>query len=103
MLAEYAMGTLEASLPATVGIPAVRASAEQTLRSRGYVISESYGSRDRFRVDATGPGREGRRDRTRIEGWLTPSTTRVRIESGLFGDEAAAKAVLDEMLVRLGR
>lgn len=100
--AEYAMGNLEANLPATVGVLSVRASAEQTLRSRGYVITESFGSRDRFRTEASGPGSNGRRDQTSVEAWLTPSGTRVRIEAGLFGDEAAAKAVLDEMLTRLG-
>lgn len=102
VLAEYAMGNLEAALPATVGVLTVRAAAEQTLRARGYVITESFGSRDRFEVEARGPGSDGRRDRTRVKGWLTPNGTRVRVEAGLFGDEAAAKAVLDEMLVRLG-
>ncbi|MBY0312544.1 MAG: DUF3568 domain-containing protein [Phycisphaerales bacterium] len=102
VMAEFAMGNLEAVLPAKVGVLAVRASTEQTLRSRGYVITESFGSRDRFQVDASGPGSDGRRDRTRVEGWLTPNGTRVRVEAGLFGDETAAKAILDETLTRLG-
>lgn len=102
VMAEFAMGNLEAVLPAKVGVLAVRAATEQTLRSRGYVITESFGSRDRFQVEASGPGSDGRRDRTRVEGWLTPNGTRVRVEAGLFGDEAAAKAILDETLTRLG-
>ncbi len=88
---------------------AIRAAAEQTLRARGYVITEAYGTTDKIHLEASGTG-ERRTDKTTIEAWsdqgLPPHNlpmTRLTVDSGLFGDTAAARAILDDILARLGR
>lgn len=88
---------------------AVRAAAEMALRARGYVITEAYGTTDKIHLEAAGTG-ERRTDKTTIEAWsaqgLPPHnlpTTRLTVDSGLFGDTAAARAILSDILARLGR
>jgi hypothetical protein len=93
---------LEAKLPPDVSPLTARAAAERTLRERGYVITDSYGTEDRFRIEAAGAG-ERRGERTAVEGWLIPGGSRLRVESGLFGDETAARSLLDGVLAAMGR
>ncbi len=105
--AEYAGGTLTARTGPEIDVLTLKAAAEQTLRARGYIITESFASADRMKIEASAPGEGGsgggRRDRTTIEAWHTPLGSKVTIESGVFGDETASKLILDEMLYRLGR
>lgn len=105
--AEYAGGTLTARTGREINVLTIKAAAEQTLRARGYIITESFASADRMKIEASGPGEGGsgggRRDRTTIEAWHTPAGSKLTIESGVFGDETASKLILDEMLYRLGR
>jgi hypothetical protein len=102
ILAEYSLGQLSATLPAEISIPTLRAAAEHTLRSRGYVITQSSSTADRMRVIATSQV-DGRHEPTTITGRVTYSNIRVTVESGAFGDEAASRAILDDVLRRLGR
>jgi hypothetical protein len=102
IVAETSGGCIEAVLPSTVPVPAARSAAEQTLRSRGYVITETYGTDDKAKIEASGTG-ERRTDRTTVTAWRTGGGTRVSVDSGLFGDVAAARSILDEVIARLGR
>ena len=80
----------------------MRAAAEMTLRARGYVITETYGTKDRARIEASGTG-ERRMDRTSVDVSAAPGATMLRIDCGNGGGATAAKAMLDEILARLGR
>lgn len=102
--AAWYLGRLEAKVGPEVGVPTVRAAAEQTLRSRGYTIESSTGTRDAFRVVAWGMS-DRRRERTEITGALTASGTKIAIEPEDVSSagETTARAVLDEVLRRLGR
>lgn len=100
---ETYLGDVEAKVAGDVGVLTIRAAAEQTLRARGYTITESYGTAERARIRASGAGEYSRRDRTQIDIWTVPGASRLRIAAGSAGDETAAKAILDEVLTRLGR
>ena len=102
VIAEQNGSRLEAILPAAVDVPAARAAAEQTLRARGYVITETYGTLDRANVEASGTG-DNRTSTTTFEAWRASSGTRVRFDPGLGGDAAASRSLLDELIARLGR
>jgi hypothetical protein len=102
IIAESYGGRIEAALPASVPVPAARAAAEQTLRSRGYVITETFGTDDHAKVQASGTG-DKRTDTTSVEAWRSGKGTRLSVDSGLFGDVAAARSILDETIARLGR
>lgn len=95
-------GRIEALLGSSIPVATARAAAEQTLRARGYVITETHGTRDRIKIEASGTG-ERRTDRTTVEAWAASDGTRVLVDSGLFSTSAAASGILDEILVRLGR
>lgn len=114
--ATYSRGTLEAELPCGrggVSALAVRAAAEMELRRRGLVIIESTGTDQSMRVVASGSGSGGGligddKDvevtvRADAETGSAGNTTRVRVDSGLFGDEGLSRSVLDGILGRLGR
>ncbi len=102
VIAEQHGSRLEAILPSAVDVPAARAAAEQTLRARGYVITETYGTLDRARVDASGTG-DNRTSTTTFEAWRGSNGTRVRFDPGVFGDASASRSLLDELIARLGR
>ncbi len=102
ILAEYSFGALSASMPGDLGVQTLRAAAESTLRSRGYVILESNATQDRMRVVAASQV-DSRHEPTTISGRVTRQSSRVSIESGAFGDEQASRAILDDLLRRLGR
>lgn len=104
IMAEYAMGTLSTTLGPEVSVATLRAAAEQTLRARGYIITDSVGTADHMRIKATSrSGSEGTLEHTTIAARVTYSRTRLEIESGTFGDEAASRAIMDDLLRRLGR
>lgn len=102
ILAEYSFGQLSATLPAEVGVATLRAAAESTLRSRGYVIIESASTDDRMRVVGTSRV-DGRSEPTTISAKVTYSGVRVMIESGAFGDEGVSRVILDDVLRRLSK
>ena len=102
IMAETYGGRIEAVLPSTVPVPAARSAAEQTLRARGYVITETYGTDDKAKIEASGTG-ERRRDTTAVVVWRATGGTRLSVDSGMFGDVAAARSILDEVIARLGR
>lgn len=102
VMAGYAMGTLSANLPQEVSVPQAHAAAEATLLDRGYVIEGSGVTRDAARLRARARV-NGREESVVIAARLVPSGVRVSIESGVFGDEAVSRAILDDVLVRLGR
>lgn len=102
IMAETYGGRIEAVLPSTVPVPAARSAAEQTLRARGYVITETYGTDDKAKIEASGTG-ERRKDTTTVIAWRGSGGTRVSVDSGMFGDAAAARSILDEVIARLGR
>lgn len=103
-MANYAMGTLSTILGPEVSVPTLRAAAENTLRARGYVITDSTGTADSMRVKgASRSGSEGRLEPTVISARVTYSNTSLDVASGTFGDEAASRAILDDLLRRVGR
>ncbi len=102
IMAESYGARIEALLPATVHIPAARAAAEQTLRARGYVITETFGTDDKAKIEASGTG-DKRTDTTTITAWHGAGGTRLSVDSGMFGDASAARSILDEVIARLGR
>lgn len=102
--AAYRFRTLEANLGPEVGVLTVRAAAEQSLRARGYVVTRSDGDDDRCRVEARTAGM-GDWDRVVVESWVdggSPGTS-VSVRCEPWGDEKISRAVLDGLLVRLGR
>lgn len=104
IMANYALGTLSATLGPEVSVPTLRAAAENTLRARGYVVTDSMGTDDHMRVKgASRSGSEGWLEPTVISARVTYANTRIEIERGTFGDEAASRAILDDLLRRIGR
>lgn len=104
VLAAYQFRTLEAKLGPEVQVLTVKAAAEQTMRSRGYVISTASGGNDHCRVVAKSNG-DGDWDQLVIESWVAdrPLATMVSVTCEPWGDEALSRAVLDGVLNRLGR
>ena len=102
IMAESYGARIEALLPATVPVPAARSAAEQTLRARGYVITETFGTDDKAKIEASGTG-DKRTDTTTITAWRAAGGTRLSVDSGMFGDVGAARSILDETIARLGR
>lgn len=101
-MAETYGARIEALLPATVPVLAARSAAEQTLRLRGYVITETFGTDDKATIQASGTG-EKRTDTTTVTAWRAAGGMRLSVDSGLFGDASAARSILDEVIARLGR
>lgn len=102
IMATYSFGELYASLPAELSVPTLRAAAESTLRSRGYVITDSSSTQDRMRVLAVSRT-DGRNEKSTITARLTPQRTAIVVDTGTFGDEATSRAILDDLLRVLGR
>ena len=97
VIAEQYGDRIEAILPPTIDVPTARAAAEQTLRARGYVITESSGTLDQSRVEAS---RVAGSNTTTFQAWrASAGNTRVRFS----GDAAASRSMLDELIARLGR
>ena len=100
--AVFRMGELYAELPGEVGVLTAQSAAAATLRSRGYVITDSAGTKDRAYVTAKSYV-DGRTEKTRVDVSSEAKGTMVHIESGTFGDETASRDLLDGILKRLGR
>lgn len=109
VLASYQFRTLKASLGPEVQVLTVKAAAEQTLRSRGYVVTSESGSGDKARVVAKNNG-SGDWQRVVVESWVgggggggASPFTGVSVTCEPWGDERVSRAVLDGVLGRLGR
>lgn len=102
ILAQTYGSRIEAMLPASVPVPAARAAAQATLRGRGYVITETFGTDDNAQILASGTG-ERRSDSTSVRLWRAGQGTWVSVDPGLWGDVAPARSILDEIIARLGR
>ena len=100
-VAAYEFGSLKADLPQTCRVPAVVAAGEAALRHRGYAITASSATDESGTVEAKSPAA---RNLGNAEVWaeVIPDGTRVGVKVGLLGDEDASRAILDDVLRRLG-
>lgn len=99
--AAYRLGTLRATLPDSVRVPAVTAAAQAALIGRGYSIFNIDETAERARVTARAPG-AGEFESTLVTARIVPAGTEVAIDFNPLGDEAASRALLDAILRRLG-
>lgn len=104
-------GKLSADLPAEIGVLTTKAAAESTLRSRGYVITKSGGTKDSMSVTGKYAGSDGPSSPIEISARLVGGdggaqsdlATQITVNTGFFGDESTTRAILDAMLRTLGR
>ena len=94
-------GTVEMFVPGEFTPATVAASAEATMRRRGYVIVSSDISEDRSAVVAR-LSSDGWLERTRINADRTCVGTRVRVRVAPLGNTPTSLGILDEMLAMLG-
>jgi hypothetical protein len=100
--ASYWGRTLTAELPDRVRPPAVVSAASTALEARGYSVAESSATAESGRVWAVPPD-AGYFDGALVTADLSKRGTRVKVRMEPLGDEAKSRAVLDAVLVRLGR
>lgn len=99
--ASFSGSTLVCRLPETVPVESAVAAGVQTLERTGHSISTREATSHRGWVVGR-PGGQRLYDKARITTTRVDSGTRVTIEVEPFGDEPTSRAVLDEMLLRLG-
>ena len=102
VLASYLGRTLTAELPERVRPPAVVGAAQDALAARGYSIADSEATGESGRVWAVPPD-AGWLEGALVTADLSKRGTRVKVRLEPLGDEAKSRAVLDAVLVRLGR
>ncbi len=103
----YANGTLASQLPMTARVPGAIAAAEETLRRRGYTITQRDVTDELGVLRAEPPHAVVRRpvtvrDPVTVRAKLESGGTMVTVKVGRFGNEAASRAILDETLRRIG-
>jgi len=103
----YANGVLASLTPPETRVPAVMAAAEETLRRRGYTITRRDITEDLGVLRAEPPHAVVRspvtvRDPVTVRAVLERDGTMVTVRVGRLGNEAASRAILDEMLRRVG-
>ena len=101
LTAVYVGGTLRTDLGGAIRAPAVAAAAGEALRDRGYAVTGSKVTEDAAEVSGRAPG-AGRFETVTISARAWGDGTRVRIEYGLWGDQARSRALMDAVLSRLG-
>ena len=101
VLAVYRGTTLTAEFPEQVAVHAVVAAAETSLRSRGYAITSTEATSDRGRVVGEQPN-AGAFEQVVVSARLSKIGTRVQVTQEPLGGEAISRAILDDMLARLG-
>lgn len=101
LAASYDGLALEVDLPARVPVPSAIAAGEQAVVRRGSTIIEVGATAERGHLVAKPPTRR-LHDKVVIDARQAGGATSVRIEVLPFGDEAASRSILDDMLVRLG-
>lgn len=99
--ATYFFGDLTCDLPDKLRVPAIASAADAVLRDRGYAVSESRTGADFAEVKGKLQG-DGWYEGVILKATVSSSGTRVRIHIDPVGDEAASRAILDAVLVRLG-
>ncbi len=102
VLAGYNLGTLEADLPDQARPQAVVAAGEAALRHRGYSITSNTSTADRGSVKAKPPHGGFFDGSTEVWARLGSYGTRVGVKVGLAGNETESRAILDDVLARLG-
>lgn len=100
-LATHSGRTLEAELPDRVRVPGALAAAAAALADRGYAIESRQMSTDSGRIVARRPSAPAV-ERVVVRSRLTARAVGVWITLEPFGDEVAARAILDDVLARLG-
>jgi hypothetical protein len=96
--------TLTAELPDAVRVPGAHYAAVEALLARGYAIEADEATADRGLVVGRGP------DSTIMAGYrrvvvrsaLTPQHVGLSLTVEPVGDEVLARAILDDVLLRLG-
>lgn len=99
--AGYSGSTLSANLPASVRVQAAIAAAESALRDRGYAIGQRRSTEDTGFVNATPPN-AGWMEKTTVAARVSGPGTRITVEVHPWGDQALSRAILDDILKRLG-
>ncbi|MEQ9096730.1 MAG: hypothetical protein RIE32_10755 [Phycisphaerales bacterium] len=96
--------TLSAEVPDAVGVPGAHYAAVEALQARGYAIVADEATADRGYLAARGPDGTvlGDYRRVVVRTALTPAAVGVEISLEPAGDEVAARAILDDVLRRLG-
>lgn len=96
--------TLSAELPDAVTVPGAHYAAVEALQARGYAIEADEATRDRGFVSARAPDGTplGGYRRVVVRTRLTPAAVGLGITLEPAGDEVAARAILDDVLARLG-
>ncbi len=105
--ATYSGPTLSAELGVDVRVPAVLAAAESALVQRGYSVVSRRGTEDSGRIEALPPGvgragKPGVWEKVWIAARVTSRGTQVKVTAEPWGDEAISRAILDDLLYRLG-
>ncbi|MFI4917165.1 MAG: hypothetical protein ACIAS6_11750 [Phycisphaerales bacterium JB060] len=97
--------TLSAEVPDAVGVPGAHYAAVEALLARGYALEADEATADRGYVAASGPDGTmlGSHRRVVVRTALTPAAVGIRITLEPVGDEVAARAILDDVLRRLGQ
>jgi hypothetical protein len=102
LTATYAMGTLSTTVDkSTVGTREVAAAAENVLRRRGYTIRSASISDDLTRISGSAVG-AGNWDATIVSASRTATGVRIEVHVEPFGDQDKSRAVLNDVLGRLG-
>ncbi|MEO1279803.1 MAG: hypothetical protein AAFV77_12670 [Planctomycetota bacterium] len=104
LVATWQARTLSVELPDPVRVPGAHYAAVEALIARGYAIESDDTTADRGYVSARGP------DATVMAGYrrvvvrtaLTPAAVGQTITIEPAGDEVTARAILDDVLIRLG-
>lgn len=96
--------TLSVELPDAVTVPGAHYAAVEALLARGYAIDADEATRDRGYLAAMGPDGTalGSYKRVVVRTGLTPSAVGLGITLEPAGDEVMARAILDDVLIRLG-
>ncbi len=102
IMATYSVRTLSVQLEAALQVLTVQAAAESAVRSRGYIVTSATGTADTMRVEAKDSG-SGDWDRLVVEGCVKQNSTEISVRCEPWGDEGVSRAVMDAVLIRLGR
>ena len=86
-----------------MNVQTVAAAGETALRARGYSIDEKSVTHDHARLVARSARDQDWLEQTAFESYVTPNGTGVMVRVEPWGDEAASRAILDDVLARLGR
>lgn len=99
--ASYTGRTLTADLPDTESVPAVIAAGDAALRHRGYTITRREATTDRGRVVGRPAGGKALEEAV-ISARILDTGARMTVTFKPMGDESASRAVVDDVLRRLG-